>query len=80
MDAAALKAAAGIEAIRVYGRRHPGGAGKGMLYDSAPLLQALAAILGKNSRARKPETRRNTFDGGVQAPVSGAGNGGSNRG
>ena len=67
VDAAALKAAAGIEAIRVYGRRHPGGAGKGMLYDSAPLLQALAMILGKNSRSRKPETRRNTFDGGVQA-------------
>lgn len=66
VDAAALKAAAGIEAIRVYGRRHPGGAGKGMLYDSAPLLQALAVILGKNSRSRKPETRRNTFDGGVQ--------------
>lgn len=60
MDAAELKTA-GIEAVRVYGRRNSGD-GKGMVYDTAALLQALAAILGR-AKGRKPETRRNTFDG-----------------
>lgn len=54
--------ARGVEPVRVYGRRHPDGEGKGMLYDSVPLLSALGAILGK-ARGRKPETRRNTVDG-----------------
>lgn len=48
----------GIETLRVYGRRHPE-EGRGMLYDTVPLLQALSAILGKRLR---PETRRNTID------------------
>lgn len=58
MDVQELKGA-GIEAVRVYGRRHPED-GKGMFYDPVPLLQSLSAILGQN-RVR-PDTRRNTVD------------------
>ncbi|KAI5789139.1 hypothetical protein EDC01DRAFT_130680 [Geopyxis carbonaria] len=53
---------AGIEPIRVYGRRHPGGDGRGMLYDPVPLLQTLDAVMGRSGKSR-PETRRNTVDG-----------------
>jgi hypothetical protein len=60
VDVAELRMA-GIEAIRVYGRRNLAGEGKGMLYDTVSLLQALGAILGKNRK--RPETRRNTYDG-----------------
>ncbi|TGZ84251.1 UPF0052-domain-containing protein [Ascodesmis nigricans] len=60
----------GIEPIRVYGRRNPAGAGKGMLYDPAPLLQSLYAILG--TRRMGVDTRRNTVNGvvGVRTPRS----------
>lgn len=57
----------GIEPIRVIGRKNPRGEGTGMLYDPAPLLQTLTAILGKTKkRVPGQESRRNTIDGSLK--------------
>lgn len=47
----------GIESIKIYGRRNPGG---GMLYDDNALIQALEAILGRG-QPRAEQSRRNTL-------------------
>jgi hypothetical protein len=49
----------GIECVKIYGRRHEGGAG--MIYDGMALTQALEAILGRRD-PRGEKSRRNTVE------------------
>ena len=52
-------AAAGIEAVRVYGRKAEDGIS--LKYDEKALSQALEAVVGRKD-ARYDKSRRNTFD------------------
>lgn len=52
--------ALGVETVRIYGRRHEGSEGVGMVYDGTALGQALEAIMGRRD-PRSDKTRRNTL-------------------
>lgn len=54
-------AEAGIEAIRVYGRRAQGDGGRGCYYDEKALTQALQAVIGGRAGGRREHARRNTL-------------------
>lgn len=66
VDAELLKKI-GIQATVIAGRRHPGGDGKGKLYDAPALGKQLTAILGKSKKKVPGQaSRRNTIDGSLQ--------------
>lgn len=52
--------ALGIETVRIYGRRHEGSEGVGMVYDGTALGQALEAIMGRRD-PKGDRGRRNTL-------------------
>jgi 2-phospho-L-lactate transferase/gluconeogenesis factor (CofD/UPF0052 family) len=52
--------ALGVETVRIYGRRHEGSEGVGMVYDGTALGQALEAIMGRRD-PRSDRNRRNTL-------------------
>jgi hypothetical protein len=52
--------ALGVETVRIYGRKHEGSEGVGMVYDGTALGQALEAIMGRRD-PRRDQTRRNTL-------------------
>jgi len=54
-------AEAGIEGLRVYGRKAGGMDSKGCYYDEKALTQALQALVGGGSGQKKDPTRRNTL-------------------
>ena len=54
-------AQAGIEGLRVYGRKAKGLDGRGCYYDEKALTQALQPLVGGGSGQKKDPTRRNTL-------------------
>jgi hypothetical protein len=53
---------AGVECVRIYGRRRDGKGGEGgMVYDGTALTQALEAIIGSGKRGVVDRSRRNTL-------------------
>jgi hypothetical protein len=53
---------AGVECVRIYGRKRDGKGGEGgMVYDGTALTQALEAIIGSGKRGVVDRSRRNTL-------------------